>query len=297
MYDSFGFSESSCKFPLDIMMAIITIVNNINCGSLTRFSAESKILAIINDITDTVVIRLLLCIKSMVETLPKVNQKKEIKEFELCTRFLQTAFQKLFDYDDDELMFKWSNANCFDDTNNDSNQSRPDGIVKNDKKAVGYFEAKPITYAKNHRKVNIDLHRLCVFSKMSSAVYKAKHMFQIMAVGTNIQLHLTQVRGNVLIVVELDSIRLPLSLDELPQMIPYLNRLYNVVDTIYRCCYENNTADVLSKFGYYFQPKVIKAITEKTTDRTRNNCFYRPYHSFSLILPSFVSKNKYFIKL
>ncbi|KAG1627874.1 hypothetical protein G6F45_007332 [Rhizopus arrhizus] len=205
IYDSFGFNESNHKFPLDIMMAIITIVNDINCG--------------------------------------------------LLTRFLQTAFQKLFDYDDDELIFKWSNANCFDNTNNDSNQNRPDGIVENDKKAVGYFEVKPITYAKNHRKVNIDLHRLCVFSKTGSAVCKAKHMFQIMAVGTNIQLHLSQVRGDVLIVVELDSIRLPLSLDELPQMIPYLDRLYNVMDTIYRCCYENNTVDVLSEFGYCLEPK------------------------------------------
>ncbi|KAG1454699.1 hypothetical protein G6F55_007468 [Rhizopus delemar] len=205
MYNSFGFNESNHKFPLDSMMAIITIVNDINCG--------------------------------------------------LLTRFLQTAFQKLFDYDDDELIFKWSNANCFDDTNNDSNQNRPDGIVENDKKAVRYFEVKPITYAKNHRKVNIDFHRLCVFSKTGSAVYKAKHMFQIMAVGTNIQLHLSQVRGDVLIVVELDSIRLPLSLDELPQMIPYLDRLYNVVGTIYRCCYENNTADVLSEFVYYLEPK------------------------------------------
>ncbi|KAG0735202.1 hypothetical protein G6F35_008151 [Rhizopus arrhizus] len=278
MYDSFGFNESNHKFPLDIMMAIITIVNDINCGLLTRLNAESKILAIINDITDTAVIRLLLCIKSMVETLPMVTQKKEIKEFELCTRFLQNAFQRLFDYDDDELIFKWLNANCFNDTNNDSNQNRPDGIVENDKKAVGYFEVKPISHAKNHRKINIDLHRLCVFSKTGSAAYKAKHMFQIMAVGTNIQFHLSQVRGDVLIVIELDSIRLPLSLDELPQMIPYLDRLYNVVDTIYRCCYENNTADVLSEFGNCLEPKVIKAITEKTTDRTRTNCFYHPYH-------------------
>lgn len=77
MYDSFGFNESNHKFPLDSMMAIITIVNDINCGLLTRLSAESKILAIINDITDTVVIRLLLCIKSMVEILPMVNQKKK----------------------------------------------------------------------------------------------------------------------------------------------------------------------------------------------------------------------------
>lgn len=168
--------------------------------------------------------------------------------------------------------------------------------MENDKKAVGYFEVKPITYSKNHRKVNINLHHLCVFSKIGSAVYKARHMFQIMAagkstiiriylgllsfyfLGTNIQFHLSQVRGDVLIVVELDSIRVPLSLDELPQMIPYLDCLYNVVDIIYRCCYENNTVDMLSEFGYCLEPNIIKAITEKTTDRARSNCYHHSYH-------------------
>lgn len=118
-------------------MNIVAIVNDINCGVLARLVAESKILAIIGDTADTVVIRLLLCIKSLIETLPMNNQKKEIKEFELCTRFLQTTFQKLFDNDEDELMFKWLNANCFDDANNDSNQNRPYGIVENDKRAMG----------------------------------------------------------------------------------------------------------------------------------------------------------------
>lgn len=80
MYDSFGFNKSNHKFPLGIMIAIITIVNDINCGLLTQLSAESKILAMINDSTDTVVIRLLLCIKSMVETLPMVNQKRKKKK-------------------------------------------------------------------------------------------------------------------------------------------------------------------------------------------------------------------------
>lgn len=141
VYGSSGYIEAGHKFPLDLMMNVVAIVNDINCGVLTRLAAESKILAIINDTTDTVVIRLLLCIKSLIETLPMNNQKKEIKEFELRTRFLQTTFQKLFDNDEDELMFKWLNANCFDDANNDSNQNRPDGIVENDKRS-GVFWSK-----------------------------------------------------------------------------------------------------------------------------------------------------------
>ena len=122
-------------------------------------------------------------------------------------------------------------------------------------------------------------------------------MFQIMAVGkpkinkiyysllsfylleTNIQFHWSQMKDNVLIVTELDNIRLSLSLDELPQMIPYLDRLYdNAMDAIHRCTYEANTAVVPSEFGNCQQPKVIKAITEKSIDRNRINDFYHPYH-------------------
>ena len=151
MNDFLDFNESAHNFPMNIMMGINRFVNDVNCGILTRLSAESEILAMIKNTQDIVAIRLLSCIKAMVETLSLVTQKKEIKEFELCTRYLQPAFQKLFDCDDNELVFKWLNVNCFDDS-----QQRPDGIIKNDEKAVGYFEVKPIKYAKDHRRINMD---------------------------------------------------------------------------------------------------------------------------------------------
>lgn len=82
MYGSFGFNQLDHTFPMDVMMNLITITNNINCCSLARWNAESKILSLIIESTDKVVIRLLQCIKSMVESLPFIAQKKrEIKEF------------------------------------------------------------------------------------------------------------------------------------------------------------------------------------------------------------------------
>ncbi|GAA5804506.1 hypothetical protein HPULCUR_010004 [Helicostylum pulchrum] len=277
MYDSFIFNRVDHKFPMDVLVALITITNDLNCGSLTLLNAETKILALTNNCTDKVLIRLLQCVKSMVESLPVVTQKKEIKEFELCTRFLQPCFQKLFDNDNDEILFKWLNVSCFTDTDIDSSQKRPDGCVENDNKAIGYFEVKPIKHSKNHKKINIDLHRLCTFAKIGTATYKSKYMFQVMAVGTNVQFHISEAIGDILIVSELDSIRLPLSLDELPQLIPYLDRLYNVVEAIHRLCYPCHAMQVNNSFGQVVKPKVIKAIMEKSTDRIRENPFYHPY--------------------
>ncbi|KAG2216281.1 hypothetical protein INT45_003912 [Circinella minor] len=175
-------------------------------------------------------------------------------------------------------MFKWLNASCFTDTDIDVNQNRPGGCAENDHKAIGYFEVKPIKHTKNHNKINIDLHRLCTFPKAGTAKYKLKHMFQVMAVGTNAQFHISEAIGDVLVVTELDCVRLPLSLDELPQLVPYLGRLYNVVKVIHRLCYTSNAIKVNNSFGSTLEPKVIKAIIEKSTDKTRNNPFYHPYH-------------------
>lgn len=95
------------------MMTLMNITNDLNRGTMSRIQAKSKILALIIDNTDQIMIRLLQCVKSMVELLPLTNQKKESKEFELCTRYLQPYFQKLFDCDQDRLIFKWLNTTVF----------------------------------------------------------------------------------------------------------------------------------------------------------------------------------------
>jgi hypothetical protein len=81
------------------------------------------------------------------------------------------------------LVFKWINTICLTDTNNGNSHSRSDGCVENNNKTIGYFEVKTINHVKNHKKINIDLHRLCIFSKAGTVEYKAKHMFQVMAMG------------------------------------------------------------------------------------------------------------------
>ncbi|KAG1137714.1 hypothetical protein G6F37_007234 [Rhizopus arrhizus] len=73
------------------------IVNDINCGLLTKLNDVSKILAKLNDDMDPIVIRLLLCVKSMIEALPSDSQKKAALEFQVSTRYLQPLLQALFD--------------------------------------------------------------------------------------------------------------------------------------------------------------------------------------------------------
>ncbi|KAG2192906.1 hypothetical protein INT47_011148 [Mucor saturninus] len=165
MFNTFGFNPMNQKFPVDIMMTLIIIADDLNRGTMSRIQAESKILALIIDNTDQIMIRLLQCVKSMVELLPLTNQKKESKEFELCTGYLQPCFQKLLDCDQEQLIFRWLNTNCFLDADADPNKNRPDGVFENDLMAIGYFKVKSIKHARNRRKINMDPHRLYTQSK------------------------------------------------------------------------------------------------------------------------------------
>ncbi|KAI8983989.1 hypothetical protein BDF20DRAFT_817080, partial [Mycotypha africana] len=70
----------------------------------------------------------------------------------------------------------------------------------------------------------------------------------------------------------------------LPQLVPYFDRLYNVIEVIYTNCYSKvnistrTATDSNNGTLGTLEPKVLKAITEKTVDRTRYNCFYQSYH-------------------
>lgn len=250
MFDSFAFNLLDHKVPTDVLVAPITITNDPNCHLLTRINAEAKIIALIGNCTDKVLIRLLKCVKCMVESLSVMTQKKEIKKSELCILFLQPCFRKLFDKDNNKTLFKWLNGSCFTES------------TENNNKTTGYFEGNPIKHSKYHKKNNIALHKLCTFAKTGSAKYNSRQMFQVIAVGTNVQVHISEIIDDILVVSELDNICLPLSLDELPQLIPYVDRFYDVVEVIHRLCYSTHFIEVNNSFGKVFELKLIKAIME-----------------------------------
>lgn len=245
---------------------------------------------------------MLSCVKSIIETLPFDNQTEEIQEFELCTRYLQPLFQPLFDSGDDKYIFQSTNTIGLNDN---LIKSRPDGCMKNSRKSIGFIEVKSIGKAKNHRKINLDLYRLDIFSREATTQYNLKHTFVVMAIGkfvineierayiqsldilnpdhislgSNVKFYSSE-PSNELATVELDTIRLPLSLDELPQFVSYLDRLHNVMEAIFNCCYTESNVCENGDLGVSLElePRVIKAITERSVDRTRVNCFYSYYH-------------------
>lgn len=76
------------------MRDITSIVNDINCGLLPKLDAVGKILAKLNNDMDPIVIRLLFCVKCMIEALPSDSQKKAVLEFQqdTCNHYFKRFF-------------------------------------------------------------------------------------------------------------------------------------------------------------------------------------------------------------
>lgn len=74
MYSSLKFNDTDHKPPMNTMMALMQIINRLNCGRSPRINTVTEILGLTRDNTDPIVKKLLLCVKSMVEALPFGNQ-------------------------------------------------------------------------------------------------------------------------------------------------------------------------------------------------------------------------------
>ncbi|EPB92140.1 hypothetical protein HMPREF1544_00965 [Mucor circinelloides 1006PhL] len=214
-------------------------------------------------------------------------------ENQLCTRYLQPVLQCLFDSEEENMMFKWTNTINFTNNENDhlpTTKNRPDGCIEDARKTIGFIEVKTIHHATNHRKINVDLYRLGVFGRTSLSKYGLDKSFQIMAIGTNLKFYICQNVDGIFMMTELDHLRIPTALDELPQFVPYFDRLYNILATIHTNCYakdnvsnattttSTSTSTNTNSNDSTLEPKVLKAITERTVDRGRYNCFYHPCH-------------------
>ncbi|RCH88919.1 hypothetical protein CU097_004113, partial [Rhizopus azygosporus] len=145
------------------------------------------------DLTDDqgdLVIRIILCFKRLVEDLPDELLTSTIKEFGLCTSFLQPAIKPLFDNAEKKVVFTWTNAinSEFKKEKNQISKSRPDGCItiinnNNEEKSVCFAEVKTLADRTNHYKLNVDLYRLGIFSKDAIDVNNLNSVLAIQAVG------------------------------------------------------------------------------------------------------------------
>ncbi|KAG1458805.1 hypothetical protein G6F46_006001 [Rhizopus delemar] len=234
------------NFAADLLMDVKVIIQDVIAQKITSIRAAKLLLALVkedtNEENDLYQNKVILCFKRMIEEFPR--ETLCVEETELITRFIQSSLQPLFDDIDSEVYLRWTNTQTEEhreDTVSCSDR-RPDGcltaVIKNKKINLGFSEVKTTKYAKDSHKLNADLYRLGVFSKNTINANHLAGALSIQITGTSIAFFLTEKkREGLYLMTELDVIKFPTTLKEIPQLLGYVDNLCDILHVFHTKCW------------------------------------------------------------
>ncbi|KAG1108089.1 hypothetical protein G6F42_016121 [Rhizopus arrhizus] len=194
----------SQKFPRDKFITIMDIIQELNRGRITSIKAVSKLLMMVDEDGSEYVNRTILCFKKLIEELPNVQYNKE--ELELITRVIQPALLPLFDDVENNIYFRWTDAQTeeYKEYGINSSNKRPDGCVTlmtNKNKNMAFIEVKSAKHSKDKVKLNYDLNKLGVFSKNAIELNHLNGVLNIQIVGADITFYFVEKKAGGLILL------------------------------------------------------------------------------------------------
>ncbi|KAI7900591.1 uncharacterized protein BX663DRAFT_516945 [Cokeromyces recurvatus] len=267
----------SKKFPRLLLIKMIDIINDINLKKYECSEGISQLYQLMKG-EEELVKRCITLMIRLLQTLPLKHDYTSIKEQDLCSRYLVPVLQSFFDYrfSEEKILFHFKdnlNMECLNDIS--LTRSRPDGLIVQERSSgqvsLGFIEVKPLKEANNHYKMNMDLIRLSVFSKNAMDKHKLRNVMTIQAIGTNLTFYLMQhFVGGLYIMVELDHLRFPTSINELELLVGFLDRILNLMAVFKEHCAEQREV-VIDGLKQTLRSPVLTKITTTTVDRKRTN--------------------------
>lgn len=222
----------------------------------------------------------------LLRVLPHFNLPEEIKECNLCSRYLLLVFQAMFDDLNNENLIIF---NFVDELNNecqasDINLSRRrsgDWIVLNasgQKKSPGFVEVKRLDFAQIHFKTNMDPVRLGTFSENAFDTHGGQNVLAIQSIGTNVTFFLIQHTSQGLYtMLELYHIRFPLSIDEIPSLCRSMDKLMDIVSAFGSHSVAESGLKLDGAQKQSLKSPILKMTTTTKIDRKRENHCQRHY--------------------
>ncbi|KAG0162184.1 hypothetical protein DFQ28_001885 [Apophysomyces sp. BC1034] len=201
---------------------------------MTRFDACLE-LWIMAKSASTINRKIIKSIARLIDELPEEDISTEIREQELCTRYLAPAFQPLLDDPENNVYFRWTGT-----TNDDAkalpkgsiSTGRPDAMMSclegvQYKMTIGFAEVKPAAESDNNYSIAKDLIRLGRFFKNAIDHSNLDACLSMQSVDRTTTFYLTKLMSDGLyFMMELATLTMPSSLSNLTQ---YLIQLDNVV--------------------------------------------------------------------
>ncbi|KAI8063737.1 uncharacterized protein B0P05DRAFT_581076 [Gilbertella persicaria] len=155
---------------VDLVTKAVKILQDVISRTISRETAEINLLTLEAGEKEH---KFLKAIAALVKKLPRVSIQEEVKELELCSRFVDPFLCELFDDPDAGTFFRWTNELTVESKKNQSSLNwRPDIAITRLqgfrwRYNLGFGEAKPAQPDSNHFAICKDLLRVGVFCKNS----------------------------------------------------------------------------------------------------------------------------------
>ncbi|ORX51912.1 hypothetical protein DM01DRAFT_1323768 [Hesseltinella vesiculosa] len=241
MHQMFSVGAHGKEFPLEPMKQVSKVVKDIKHGRIQRRDAviDLHILCRSLSLAEAKVVGV---IAKLIEKLPKENFKDAVQEAEHCARFVDPILSGLFDDPENDVFFRWTSViNGEAKNDNTLTAARPDSLITSMDglyfgMSLGFAEMKPTTNTSTYFAAK-DLVRLGVFSKNSIDQNNLKGCLTIQVVGFKMTFFLTTLLADGLYaMVELCTLTIPASLNDLSQFLACDDDLLSVVNCFHAWC-------------------------------------------------------------
>ncbi|KAI7855377.1 hypothetical protein BDC45DRAFT_461904 [Circinella umbellata] len=242
-------------FDSDLELPLKKIIKNTRLDMMTRTDAIIDLLTL-SKTTSTINAKIVKSVANMIDKLPPQRLKGEIKEFELCSRYIDPILSALFDDPHNGVLFRWTST-----TNREAKDARTDGSISAQRpdscvseldqlyfgNSLGYVEVKPASEKANKYAVSKDLIRLGIMTKNSCDYSRLNACMAIQVIDTEISFYITRLRADGLYLFsELCTIKAPSSLEDLGIYLNYLDDIASVLSCFKKWCVHMSSEEAMN---------------------------------------------------
>ncbi|KAG1468214.1 hypothetical protein G6F56_003967 [Rhizopus delemar] len=264
---------------VDLVTKAVKILQDVISRTISRETAEINLLTLEAGEKEH---KFFKAIAALVKKLPRVSIQEEVKELELCSRFVDPFLCELFDDPDAGTFFRWTNELTVESKKNQSSLNwRPDIAITRLQGVrwrynLGFGEAKPAQPDSNHFAICKDLLRVGVFCKNSIDSQNMDGVMGLQIVGRTITFYVMVLPATGIYgMYELGEIQVPSSVADIPKLLMDMATVLYILDVFGRVCVPAVTPITTKQTPATISDEILTQIFSSTQSRKRS-CHLKP---------------------
>ncbi|ORX56360.1 hypothetical protein DM01DRAFT_1273500, partial [Hesseltinella vesiculosa] len=186
-------------------------------------------------------------IANLVSKLPLAAMEENVNEMELCSRFIDPFLARLFDDLDNGIYLRW-----LDETTLEAKESPDLSVTKScDVKwatTLAYGEAKSSMHGDDHYAICKDLIKVAIFCKDALGNQLFEGILGIQIIGRTVLIYrLTLPAPSIYTMIPLAAIKVPNSINDLPELVYKVPDILKVLDIFDRVCVGSKNPETIKR--------------------------------------------------